>query len=446
MTSDALTEPPAAARRTGRQRQRPGRPVRRGGRSGTRADDRQDRHPRRCQRLGHRRAGRRGSVDEAGLRDGHRRHADRWPSTSCICPRRYIPMQVPAAGHAVPPRLRASTRSSYTVYLSTTNYGTGNSSPRTTPSPDRASRSAPATGRHGTTSRARRGDHGPFAGFVLTDPEGNVFLGTADGADRADRRGRAQIGTAGAHVRRRLRGAQPACGRRRQDRAADIDPDVRDADRPRTSSIRAHRRPAVEIQRRAYDPELDAIVDMRRASSTRPRTATSSPRTAALSPGCALQRRARQLRHVFTTRGSTNRSSACWRGRSSSPSRRSSHVRRRPAAGDGVQTSDERARLYRGLIVIPYAMPSFMTALVWQGMLNRSSGINKWLGVDLTGSATAMAPYRSILIVNLWLGYPYMFLVCTGALQGIPTTRSKPPGSTEPPGARRFARSRSHCC
>ena len=26
----------------------------------------------------------------------------------------------------------------------------------------------------------------------------------------------------------------------------------------------------------------------------------------------------------------------------------------------------------------------------------------------------------SVLIVNLWLGFPYMFLVCTGALQSIP--------------------------
>ena len=27
----------------------------------------------------------------------------------------------------------------------------------------------------------------------------------------------------------------------------------------------------------------------------------------------------------------------------------------------------------------------------------------------------------SLLLVNLWLGYPYMFLVCTGALQSIPS-------------------------
>ena len=32
-------------------------------------------------------------------------------------------------------------------------------------------------------------------------------------------------------------------------------------------------------------------------------------------------------------------------------------------------------RLYRGLIVIPYAIPSFMTALVWRGMFNQQFGV-----------------------------------------------------------------------
>ena len=27
----------------------------------------------------------------------------------------------------------------------------------------------------------------------------------------------------------------------------------------------------------------------------------------------------------------------------------------------------------------------------------------------------------SLILVNMWLGYPYMFLVCTGALQSIPS-------------------------
>ena len=71
--------------------------------------------------------------------------------------------------------------------------------------------------------------------------------------------------------------------------------------------------------------------------------------------------------------------------------------------------------------MIPYAIPSFMTALVWRGMFNQQFGvINEWLGVNLNWLGGQWLPYLTILIVNLWLGYPYMFLVCTGALQGIP--------------------------
>jgi arabinogalactan oligomer/maltooligosaccharide transport system permease protein len=79
-------------------------------------------------------------------------------------------------------------------------------------------------------------------------------------------------------------------------------------------------------------------------------------------------------------------------------------------------------RIYRSLIIIPYALPSFMTALVWRGMFNQSFGvINRWLGINAAWLDGQWLPYLSILIVNLWLGYPYMWLVCTGALQSIPT-------------------------
>jgi arabinogalactan oligomer / maltooligosaccharide transport system permease protein len=78
-------------------------------------------------------------------------------------------------------------------------------------------------------------------------------------------------------------------------------------------------------------------------------------------------------------------------------------------------------RTYRSLIIIPYALPSFMTALVWRGMLNQQFGvINRWLGTNLPWLDGQWLPYLSILVVNTWLGYPYMFLVCTGALQSIP--------------------------
>ena len=77
---------------------------------------------------------------------------------------------------------------------------------------------------------------------------------------------------------------------------------------------------------------------------------------------------------------------------------------------------------YRSLIIIPYAIPSFMTALVWRGMLNQQFGvINRWLGLNLPWLDGQWLPYFSILLVNTWLGFPYMFLVCTGALQSIPS-------------------------
>ncbi len=87
--------------------------------------------------------------------------------------------------------------------------------------------------------------------------------------------------------------------------------------------------------------------------------------------------------------------------------------------------NDERMfgrRWYRSLIIIPYAIPSFMTALVWRGMLNQQFGvINRWLGTNLAWLDGQWLPYFSILLVNTWLGFPYMFLVCTGALQSIPS-------------------------
>ena len=82
-------------------------------------------------------------------------------------------------------------------------------------------------------------------------------------------------------------------------------------------------------------------------------------------------------------------------------------------------------RTTRSLLIIPYALPSFMTALIWRGLMNTSFGpINEVLGVNipwLTSQAFAGAlPKASVLLVNLWLGFGYMFLITTGALQAMP--------------------------
>ena len=77
--------------------------------------------------------------------------------------------------------------------------------------------------------------------------------------------------------------------------------------------------------------------------------------------------------------------------------------------------------LYRSLLILPYALPGFVTALVWSSMFNQDYGlINKMLHLNIDWLGDPWAAKAAILITNLWLGFPYMFIVCTGALQSIP--------------------------
>ena len=82
-------------------------------------------------------------------------------------------------------------------------------------------------------------------------------------------------------------------------------------------------------------------------------------------------------------------------------------------------------KLIQSLLLIPYTIPSLITILIWRGMFNNQVGvINRTLS-SLFGLAPAWTvdPWLAklaILIVNLWLGYPYFMLICSGALQSIP--------------------------
>lgn len=88
--------------------------------------------------------------------------------------------------------------------------------------------------------------------------------------------------------------------------------------------------------------------------------------------------------------------------------------------------NDPRVRgrkIYRSLLILPYAFPGFLAALVWKGMLNKQDGlINKWFfgGAHIDWLGSPWSAKLAVILVNLWLGFPYMFLICTGALQSIP--------------------------
>ena len=92
----------------------------------------------------------------------------------------------------------------------------------------------------------------------------------------------------------------------------------------------------------------------------------------------------------------------------------------------GLVFADKRIKgrkIYQSLMILPYAFPAFLATLVWKGMLNTDFGlINQVLlgGTKIPWLTDGLLAKFSILGVNLWLGFPYMFLVCLGALQSLP--------------------------
>ena len=78
-------------------------------------------------------------------------------------------------------------------------------------------------------------------------------------------------------------------------------------------------------------------------------------------------------------------------------------------------------RVQRSILILPYAIPAFLSLLVWRGLLNDDFGVvNSILPVDVPWLFDPWWARVSCLLVNFWLGIPYMFLICTGALQSIP--------------------------
>lgn len=79
-------------------------------------------------------------------------------------------------------------------------------------------------------------------------------------------------------------------------------------------------------------------------------------------------------------------------------------------------------RFYRSILILPYAIPSFMSILIWNGMFNRQFGaINALFGTHIDFFNSPWLAKMVILIVNLWLGFPYFYLISSGALQSIPS-------------------------
>ena len=85
-------------------------------------------------------------------------------------------------------------------------------------------------------------------------------------------------------------------------------------------------------------------------------------------------------------------------------------------------------RFYRSIMILPYAFPAFLSAYVWVGLLNKENGFVNTVILGQPAGSDGNIPWLleegpariAVLLVNLWLGFPYMFLIVTGALQSIP--------------------------
>ena len=92
--------------------------------------------------------------------------------------------------------------------------------------------------------------------------------------------------------------------------------------------------------------------------------------------------------------------------------------------------------IYRVLLIIPWAVPAYITALTWRGMFDEQFGavnhliralgwVNEYLPsalrlepINWLGQATPA--FAACIIANVWLGFPFMMVIALGGLQGIP--------------------------
>ncbi|MCP5098132.1 MAG: ABC transporter permease subunit, partial [Chloroflexi bacterium] len=85
-------------------------------------------------------------------------------------------------------------------------------------------------------------------------------------------------------------------------------------------------------------------------------------------------------------------------------------------------------KFIKSALIIPFAVPQVITILIWKGLWNPISSpiinlltdmFNQPIGWPYTFSSP-LSVKIALIIVNIWLAYPYFMLVNSGALQAIP--------------------------
>jgi arabinogalactan oligomer/maltooligosaccharide transport system permease protein len=80
--------------------------------------------------------------------------------------------------------------------------------------------------------------------------------------------------------------------------------------------------------------------------------------------------------------------------------------------------------IFRTVLLIPWAIPAFVSILIWRYLLNYNFGhMNQMLALIGIGKvewlSDSLYAKIAVLLVNLWLSFPFAMAVCSGILQSI---------------------------
>lgn len=90
-----------------------------------------------------------------------------------------------------------------------------------------------------------------------------------------------------------------------------------------------------------------------------------------------------------------------------------------------LNTKDLRGKAaYRVLLILPWAIPNYITSLIWKGMFHRQFGVvNQLLAIfgmePVSWFEHPLTSFAAVVMTNGWLSFPFMMVVSLGALQSI---------------------------
>ncbi len=81
-------------------------------------------------------------------------------------------------------------------------------------------------------------------------------------------------------------------------------------------------------------------------------------------------------------------------------------------------------RIIRALLILPYPIPVLVSIMVWRGLLNDNMGLVTTILDSIFGghphffTDTGWTRF-AVILINVYLSYPYFFILCSGALKSI---------------------------